>query len=53
VRLTTDSRFWCVSAPKLRQYLDLHPDARTVIERQINSALDRKLRAANAALAAG
>jgi CRP-like cAMP-binding protein len=51
VRLTTDSRFWCVSAPKLRQYLDLHPDARTVIERQINSALDRKLRAANAALA--
>lgn len=52
VRLTKDSRFWCVSAPKLRQYLDLHPDARTVIERQINSALDRKLRAANAALAA-
>lgn len=51
VRLTTDSRFWCVSAPKLRQYLDLHPDARTVIERQINTALDRKLRAANAALA--
>ncbi|MFN3473469.1 MAG: Crp/Fnr family transcriptional regulator [Blastomonas sp.] len=53
VRLITDSRFWCVSAPKLRQYLDLHPDARTVIERQINSALDRKLRAANAALAGG
>ena len=52
VRLTRDSRLWCVSAPKLRQYLDLHPDARTVIERQINSALDRKLRAANAALAA-
>ncbi len=53
VTLATDSRFWCVSAPKLRQYLELHPDARTVIERQINSALDRKLRAANAALAAG
>lgn len=53
VRLTRDSRFWCVSAPKLREYLDLHPEARTVIERQINSALDRKLRAANAALAAG
>ncbi|WP_040370960.1 cyclic nucleotide-binding domain-containing protein [Blastomonas sp. AAP53] len=51
VRLIEDSRFWCVSAPKLRQYLELHPDARTVIERQINSALDRKLRAANAALA--
>jgi CRP-like cAMP-binding protein len=51
VRLTSDSRFWCVSAPKLRQYLELHPDVRTVIERQINSALDRKLRAANAALA--
>ncbi len=53
VRLASDSRFWCVSAPKLRQYLELHPDARTVIERQINSALDRKLRAANAALAGG
>ncbi|WP_373487189.1 Crp/Fnr family transcriptional regulator [Blastomonas sp.] len=52
VRLVRDSHFWCVSAPKLRQYLDLHPDARTVIERHINSALDRKLRAANAALAA-
>lgn len=51
VKLAEDSRFWCVSAPKLRQYLDLHPDARTVIERQINTALDRKLRAANAALA--
>lgn len=53
VRLSVDSRFWCVSAPKLRQYLDLHPDARTVIERQINHALDRKLRAANTALAGG
>lgn len=51
VRLATDSRFWCVSAPKLREYLDLHPNTRTVIERQINTALDRKLRAANAALA--
>jgi CRP/FNR family cyclic AMP-dependent transcriptional regulator len=53
VKLASDSRFWCVSAPKLRQYLELHPDARTVIERQINHALDRKLRAANAALAGG
>ncbi|MBA4778880.1 MAG: hypothetical protein A2792_17325 [Sphingomonadales bacterium RIFCSPHIGHO2_01_FULL_65_20] len=53
VTLATDSRFWCVSAPKLRQYLELHPDARTVIERQINQALEGKLRAANAALAGG
>ena len=53
VTLTTDSRFWCVSAPKLREYLELHPDARTVMERQINHALENKLRAANAALAGG
>ena len=53
VTLATDSRFWCVSAPKLRQYLELHPDARTVMERQINHALEGKLRAANAALAGG
>ncbi|MEZ5707878.1 MAG: cyclic nucleotide-binding domain-containing protein [Blastomonas sp.] len=51
VVLNEDSRFWCVSAPQLRQYLDLHSDVRTAIERQINAALDEKLRTANKALA--
>lgn len=51
VTLSANSRFWCISAPQLRQYLDLHPDVRAAIERQINAALDSKLRAANANLA--
>jgi CRP/FNR family transcriptional regulator, cyclic AMP receptor protein len=51
VKLSQDSRFWCISAPQLRQYLDLHPNVRTAIERQINAALDAKLRAANQSLA--
>jgi len=51
VMLARDSRFWCMSAPRLREYLQLHPDARSAIERQINAALDAKLRVTNQALA--
>lgn len=51
VKLSENSRFWCISAPQLRQYLDLHPNVRAAIERQINAALDAKLRAANQSLA--
>lgn len=51
VKLSEDSRFWCISAPQLRQYLTLHPNVRAAIERQINAALDSKLRQANATLA--
>lgn len=53
VKLAGDSRFWCISAPRLREYLTLHPPVRTAIERQINAALDAKLRAANTRLAGG
>lgn len=52
VTLVSDSRIWCAEAAALRAYLRLHADARAVVERQINASLDRKLRAANAALAA-
>jgi len=50
--LARASRFWCISASAFREYLDIHPSLRTVIERRINAALESKLRAANAALAA-
>ena len=53
VKLADDSRFWCISAPRLREYLTLHPPVRSAIERQINAALDAKLRAANTRLADG
>lgn len=51
VTLASATRFWCIGAPQLRGYLNLHPESRTAIERRINASLDTKLRAANAKLA--
>lgn len=51
VNLTERSELWCIWADELRQYIALHPEVRSVIERQLNDALRDKLSGANQRLA--
>jgi hypothetical protein len=52
VKLTAPSELWCIWSDELRQYLTLHPQVRTVLERGLNDALREKLSSANQRLAA-
>lgn len=52
VILAQDSRFWCISAPSLRQYLSVHPELAPAVQARINRALEAKLKRANTALSA-
>jgi CRP/FNR family cyclic AMP-dependent transcriptional regulator len=47
VRLVMPSNLWRIGADQLRRYLDLRPELRPVLERQINLSLTSKLGAAN------
>ncbi len=51
VRVAEASRLWTIEAEPLRSFLSDHPDTRSAIERQINDALQAKLRAANEQIA--
>jgi CRP/FNR family transcriptional regulator, cyclic AMP receptor protein len=50
VVLADNSRFWCISAPALRRYLELHPRIAPTVQARINRALEEKLKRANNAL---
>jgi hypothetical protein len=52
VKLTAPSELWCIWSDELRQYLTLHPQVRSVLERGLNDALREKLSNANQRLAA-
>ena len=47
VRLVTASNLWRIAAGQLRRYLDLRPELRPILERQINLSLSSKLGTAN------
>ncbi len=51
VTLAEQSRFWCIEAPRLREYLAGHPELRSGLERRVNESLRAKLEAANQRLA--
>lgn len=51
VILSTDARFWCANAAKLRPYLKTHDDLARAVERSIAEALKAKLRASNRIIA--
>jgi CRP-like cAMP-binding protein len=47
VRLVSASQLWRIAAEQLRRYLELKPDLRPILERQINLSLSTKLSTAN------
>jgi hypothetical protein len=47
VRLAEPTNLWRISAEHLRRYLDLRPELRPILERQINLSLSSKLGTAN------
>lgn len=51
VNLTMPSELWCIWSDELRQYLTLHPQTRSVLERRLNEAMRGKLSNANQWLA--
>lgn len=51
VTLGAPSRFWCIEAPRLREYLAQHPELRSGLERRVNESLRAKLEVANQRLA--